>query len=187
MRAGLAEAWRWRVAGHWHAGESRGAESSLSQRRNAEAQPKVYLASGRYCETHEIQMHGATPLAAGAPLAERPQPADALLRAAARPLPGPVSSARVCAPPSFACDHHRKLGGSWFFAVTSRAHASARCLRPRLGDGMSAARSCLCALNVAIDVCLALTRRLEAPCAAENGANSSTGQSAATVGTCVAS
>ncbi len=36
-------------------------------------------------------------------------------------------------------------------------------------DGVSEARACLCALNVALDVCLALTRRLEAPCAAEKG------------------
>jgi hypothetical protein len=36
-------------------------------------------------------------------------------------------------------------------------------------DGVSEARACSCALNVAIDVCLALTRGLEAPCAAEKG------------------
>ena len=40
-------------------------------------------------------------------------------------------------------------------------------------DGISEARACSCALNVAIDVCLALTRGLEAPCAAEKGANGS--------------
>jgi hypothetical protein len=36
-------------------------------------------------------------------------------------------------------------------------------------DGISEARACSCALNVAFDVCLALTRGLEAPCTAEKG------------------
>jgi hypothetical protein len=38
-----------------------------------------------------------------------------------------------------------------------------------LSDGISEARACSCALNVAVDVCLALTRRPEAPRAAEKG------------------
>ena len=39
-------------------------------------------------------------------------------------------------------------------------------------DGISEARTSACALSLAIDVRLALTRRLEAPCAAEKGGES---------------
>ena len=90
-------------------------------------------------------------------------------------LAGTVSSARVCAPPSFACDRH---GNKPARELVRRRHVAPRILLQGAcgSDGMSAARSCSCALNVAISVWPALTRRLEAPCAAGKGAGGSTGR-----------
>lgn len=77
-------------------------------------------------------------------------------------MPGTVSSARVCAPPSFACDRH---GNKPARELVRRRHVAPRILLQGAcgSDGMSAARSCSCALNVAIDVWPALTRRLKRP------------------------
>jgi hypothetical protein len=95
------------------------------------------------------------------------------LGAVAQPLPGPVSSARggpTVRHPSFACVRHRNKPA------------------PELVRGRRTTHACFCKMlqpirsadvrvpfHVAIDVWLALTRRREAPYAAENGANSSTG------------
>ena len=95
------------------------------------------------------------------------------LGAVAQPLPGPVSSARPCATLRLRAS---AIGvsqlRSWFVAVAPRTHVSARCSRQRRPIRSADVRV---PFHVAIDVWLALTRRREAPCAAENGANSSTG------------
>jgi hypothetical protein len=95
------------------------------------------------------------------------------LGAVAQPLPGPVSSARPCATLRLRASAIgiRQLR-SWFVAVAPRTHVSARCSRQRRPIRSADVRV---PFHVAIDVWLALTRRREAPCAAENGANSSTG------------
>ncbi len=98
------------------------------------------------------------------------------LRAVAQPLPGPVPSHRPCASLRLRASAIgiRQLRSS-FVAVTPHTHASARCSRQRRHIRSADVRVPFHRLPVAIDVWLALSRRLEAPCAAQNGADGPTG------------
>ena len=93
---------------------------------------------------------------------------SALLRAVAQPLsrPGFIGSTALT---PFVCVRPPSEQASRGAGSPPSHHPRMRLQGACDSDGMSEARACSCALNVAIDVCLALTRGLEAPCAAEKG------------------
>jgi hypothetical protein len=98
-------------------------------------------------------------------------PVRSVPRAVGQPLPGAVSSARLRSPLRLRAS---AIGisrpRSWLAAIASHAHGFCKARQVATATAYPK-RACSYALNLALDVCLALTRGLEAPRAAENGAN----------------